>query len=214
MPLPMMRKSVRRVTECYSTCPSWPRPASRWPHPRAPIPCLVGAGIIDTLPASPRARAAERDRTCSSRAPRCGTCTARGWRRRRRARRRSPILVPDGERSKNLQTVGRVYEALITRRGRSIRRDRRGRRRRHRRPGGVRRRHLPSRRPPRPRAHHADGAGRQRDRRQGRRQPCARQEPDRRLPSAARWSSAIRRCWRRCRAASSGPGSTRSSSTA
>ena len=27
---------------------------------------------------------------------------------------RSPILVPDGERSKNLLTVGRVYEALIT----------------------------------------------------------------------------------------------------
>jgi len=27
---------------------------------------------------------------------------------------RRPILVPDGERSKNLQTVGRVYEALIT----------------------------------------------------------------------------------------------------
>jgi 3-dehydroquinate synthase len=28
---------------------------------------------------------------------------------------RQPILVPDGERSKHLQTVGRVYEALITR---------------------------------------------------------------------------------------------------
>lgn len=31
-----------------------------------------------------------------------------------RGRRREPVLVPDGERFKTLQTVGRVYEALIT----------------------------------------------------------------------------------------------------
>ena len=66
----------------------------------------------------------------------------------------------------------------------------------------------------RARADHAAGAGRQRDRRQGRRQPRARQEPDR-APSTRRaswWS--IRSCSRRCRGASSAPASTRSSSTA
>ena len=59
-----------------------------------------------------------------------------------------------------------------------------------------------------------DGAGRQRHRRQGRRQPRARQEPDRRVPPAARWCWSIPTRWPRCRAASSAPGCTRSSSTA
>ena len=60
------------------------------------------------------------------------------------------------------------------------------RRRRHRRHGGLRRGNLPARHRARPRADDAAGAGGQRDRRQGRRQSRARQEPDRRVPPAAR----------------------------
>ena len=51
---------------------------------------------------------------------------------------------------------------------------------------GLRRRDLPARHRARARADDAAGAGRQRDRRQGRRQPSARQEHDRRLLPAAR----------------------------
>ena len=64
--------------------------------------------------------------------------------------------------------------------------------------GGVARRHrrlrrgdVPARHPGRPGADDAAGAGGQRDRRQGRRQPRAGQEPDRRLPSARGSSSSI-----------------------
>ena len=48
------------------------------------------------------------------------------------------------------------------------------------------------------------------DRRQGRRQSRARQEPDRRLLPAARRRRSIRRCSARCRGASSAPGCTKS----
>ena len=54
---------------------------------------------------------ARRRGASSSPARSSGGCTAR--RSRRRCREREPILVPDGERYKQLPTVARIYEALI-----------------------------------------------------------------------------------------------------
>ena len=131
----------------------------------------------------------------------------------RRSTREEPILIPDGERFKNLATVGRIYDALIRAKADRGAAHRRDRRRRHRRHGRLRRGHVPARHAGRPGADDAAGAGGQRDRRQGRRQSSAGQESDRRVSSAGcgRWS--IRRSRRRCRAASSAPGCTKSSST-
>ena len=112
-----------------------------------------------------------------------------GERLQRRHRRRAD---PDPRR-RALQapaTVGRIYDALIRADadrasaivaiGGGVVGD----------IAGLRRRDLPARRPGRAGADDAAGAGGQRHRRQGRRQPSARQEPDRRVSSSrSRWSS-------------------------
>ena len=120
-----------------------------------------------------------------------------------------PILVADGERFKQLQTVARVYDALIRANADRASTLDHLRRRRHRRHRRLRRGDLSARHRARPRADDAAGPGGQRDRRQGRRQPPARQEPDRRVLPAARRRSSIRRCSARCRAANFAPDSTR-----
>ena len=97
-----------------------------------------------------------------------------------------PILVPDGERYKQLATVTRIYDALVTAKADRVIHTDHVRRRRHRRHGGLCRRDLPARDCAGARPDHAAGAGGQRDRRQGRRQPSARQEHDRLLLPAAR----------------------------
>ena len=90
----------------------------------------------------------------------------------------------------------------------------RARRRRHRRPHRLRRRDLPARRAVRAGADHAARAGRFERRRQDRGEPSRRQEPHRRLPSAAPRAGRRRHARRRCRAASAAPAWPRSSSTA
>ena len=119
---------------------------------------------------------------------------ARRAHRSARSARVEPILHP---RRRALQepAVGLAHlRRADPRRRRSRQRHRRRRRRRHRRHRRLRRGHLPARHHARARADDAAGAGRQLDRRQGRRQPRARQEPDRRLPSAGASSSSIRCC--------------------
>ena len=89
-----------------------------------------------------------------------------------------------------------IYDALI-RGGADRGSAHRGRRRRrHRRYRRIRGRQLPARHHARARADDAAGAGGQLHRRQGRRQPRARQEPDRRVPSARARASPIRSCSR------------------
>lgn len=75
-------------------------------------PVIVGTDVVDTLPALldganlPARRIFVSSPTVwSLHGPRLIAAAGPAARR--------PILVPDGERSKNLQTVGRVYEALI-----------------------------------------------------------------------------------------------------
>ena len=118
----------------------------------------------------------------SCRARSYGGCTAAA--RARRARRANP-----GARRRALQAARRRV-AHLRRAGPRERRSRSDahhlRRRRHRRHGRFCGRHLSSRHRARPCADDAPRAGGQRDRRQGRRQPPARQEPDRLLPSASR----------------------------
>jgi 3-dehydroquinate synthase len=76
-------------------------------------PVLVGANIIDTLPALlERAHLSAPYVFVSS--PTVWNLHGPRLARAAKGSARRPILVPDGERSKNLQTVGRVYEALIT----------------------------------------------------------------------------------------------------
>ena len=76
-------------------------------------PVLVGAGIIDTLPALlEHSQLSGRHVFVSS--PTVWNLHGPRLARAAKGPGRSPILVPDGERSKNLLTVGRVYEALIT----------------------------------------------------------------------------------------------------
>lgn len=74
-------------------------------------PVIVGAGALLTLPtlidsAAPGARrvVVSSPAVWSLHGPRLAGVLPRGA---------SPVLVPDGERSKTLQTAGRVYEALI-----------------------------------------------------------------------------------------------------
>ena len=75
-------------------------------------PVVVGADILDTLPELLN------DAQLTGRHVFVSSPTVWNLHGPRLARlggvaARRPILVPDGERSKNLQTVGRVYEALI-----------------------------------------------------------------------------------------------------
>ena len=124
--------------------------------------------------------------------------------------REEPILLPDGERFKNLPTVGRIYDALIRASadrattivaiGGGVVGDIAGF------AAATFLRGVPGR----PGADDAAGAGGQRDRRQGRRQSCRGQEPDRRLPSARGRHHRSGAARRRCRGASSAPASTRS----
>ena len=90
----------------------------------------------------------------------------------------------------------------------------RARRRRGRRSRRLRRGVLHARRRLCPGADDAARAGRFVGRRQDRRQPSGRQEPDRRVPPAARGGRRRRRPRVRCRSASWSPGWPRSSSTA
>ena len=113
-------------------------------------------------------RSARRRAASSSRARWSGGCTAPQL--ARAAGGAEPILVPDGERYKQLATVVAHLRRAGPRQRRSRVDDHHVRRRRHRRHGRLRRGDLPARHRARPRADDAAGAGRQRDRRQGRRQ--------------------------------------------
>jgi 3-dehydroquinate synthase len=76
-------------------------------------PVIVGTGVLDALPAL--LDAAQLGGSCvivSS--PTVWNLHGPRVARAMKGRGTRPVLVPDGERSKNLQTVGRVYEALIT----------------------------------------------------------------------------------------------------
>ena len=108
------------------------------------------------------------------------------WPQAAAGRRLRTIELPDGERFKTLEVLGRVFDAMVDSppQPRCLRR--RARRRRRRRHGRLCRRLLPARRRLRAGADDAAGAGRLVRRRQDRRQPPGRQEPDRRLPPAAR----------------------------
>jgi 3-dehydroquinate synthase len=76
-------------------------------------PVLVGANVIDTLPALlERAHLSGPYVFVSS--PTVWNLHGPRLTRAAKGSARRPILVPDGERSKTLPTVGRVYEALIT----------------------------------------------------------------------------------------------------
>ena len=105
-----------------------------------------------------------------------------------RAQRRARHHAPGRGRRRTRQDAAHRGPRLRwpdRRRCGSGRHRRRAGRRCPRRSGGLRRRHLPARRAAGTGADHAHGPGRQRHRRQGRRQPPAREEPDRRLPPAA-----------------------------
>ena len=125
---------------------------------------------------------------------------------------RAPAIIqmPDGEEHKTgcgrRRAVGRDRSA----RGHPPRRRGRARRRGRRRPRRLRRGDVPARRRVRAGPDHAARADRRRDRRQDRHQSRGRQEPARCLQAAAR--RAVRReTLATCRAASSSPGSPRSS---
>ena len=172
---------------------------------RGATPITLGDGVLDRLPRLlDEAKAPARRFVVSS---------PLVWRlhgaRLASAHLGEPILVPDGERFKHLPDVARVYDALIRANadrastlitfGGGVIGDM----------AGFAAAHVPARHRARARADDAAGPGRQRDRRQGRRQPRARQEPDRRLSSAARRRHRSVASWRRCRAASSAPASTK-----
>ena len=131
-----------------------------------------------------------------------------------RGRELETVIVPDGERHKTLATFTTVIDRLIDARfhrdcclvalGGGV----------DRRPHGLRGRELPARRRFRASADDAARAGRLFGRRQDGRQPSAREEHDRRVPSADRRAGRHQHAALRCRRASSPPGSPRSSSTA
>jgi 3-dehydroquinate synthase len=76
-------------------------------------PVIVGTNVIDTLPqVIERAQLAGTLMFVSS--PVVWNLHGPRIARAAKGAARRPILVPDGERSKHLQTVARVYEALIT----------------------------------------------------------------------------------------------------
>ena len=174
--------------------------------PSRPYPVTIGDGLARSR--RRHARCAAAARAPLRRVEPAGLAAARP------APARAPSVAradprADGERFKQLPTVSRIYDALRPRERRSRLDAHHVRRRRDRRHGRLRGGDLSARHRARARADDAAGAGGQRDRRQGRRQPSARQEPDRRVLSAARRRRSIRRCSARCRAASSAPGSTK-----
>ena len=191
MPLPIIRKSGLQIFAlsyhpCFSTSAAAAAATTQF---TSQPPVRRASAHARARCSTPRRRARKRRFIVSN-----PTVWRLHERRVRRRHRRRPILMPDGERHKNLQTVGRDLRRADPRARRSRQRDRRRRRRRGRRHRRLCRGDVPARRPRRPGADDAAGAGRQRDRRQGRRQPCAGQEPDRRVSSAGAGASSIRRC--------------------
>jgi 3-dehydroquinate synthase len=77
-------------------------------------PVLVGVDIVETLPEL-LAQAQLSGPFVVVSSPTVWNLHGRRLGRALKGAARDPILVPDGERSKTLQTVGRVYDALITR---------------------------------------------------------------------------------------------------
>jgi 3-dehydroquinate synthase len=75
-------------------------------------PVIVGANAIDTLPSLLDDANLARQRVFVS-SPTVWNLHGPRIIKAAGSAARHPILVPDGERSKNLQTVGRVYESLI-----------------------------------------------------------------------------------------------------
>lgn len=75
-------------------------------------PVIVGARSLDSLPDLLEAEGLGPDRVIVS-SPAVWGLHGDRFAPLLRGKNRRPVLVPDGERSKNLQTVGRVYEALI-----------------------------------------------------------------------------------------------------
>jgi 3-dehydroquinate synthase len=75
-------------------------------------PVIVGTDIVDTLPALLDGAALAGKRIFVS-SPTVWNLHGPRLIKAAGSAARHPILVPDGERSKNLQTAGRVYEALI-----------------------------------------------------------------------------------------------------
>jgi 3-dehydroquinate synthase len=75
-------------------------------------PVIVGTDIVDTLPALLDG-AALPDRRLFVSSPTVWNLHGPRLIKAAGSAARRPILVPDGERSKNLQTAGRVYDALI-----------------------------------------------------------------------------------------------------
>jgi len=76
-------------------------------------PVIVGAGVLETLP-----QLLDDERLGGApciivSSPIVWELHGKRLARLLKAHARQPILVPDGERSKTLQTVGRIYEALI-----------------------------------------------------------------------------------------------------
>src|SRR5499427_5509426 len=115
MPLPMTTKSGDRYTECYPTIRS-PRtlfmPPIRIdvPTPSRSYSVFLEDGLLDRVGTllDELKLPARRFVVSSPLVWRLhGARVARG------ARRLEPILVPDGERSKHLQTVSRIYDALV-----------------------------------------------------------------------------------------------------
>ena len=91
------------------------------------------------------------------------------------------------------RTWKRLAEEMVQRGARPLQHGDRLRRRHRQRHGRIPGRHLHARHPCPADPHHAAGAGGRRHRRQDRRQPGERQEPDRQLPSAARRAHRSRR---------------------
>jgi 3-dehydroquinate synthase len=75
-------------------------------------PVIVGAGVLDMLRGLLEDEGLGDACTLVS-SPTVWALHGRRITRALTGRARQPILIPDGERSKTLQTVGRVYEALI-----------------------------------------------------------------------------------------------------
>ena len=81
------------------------------PTPSRAYPVTIGDGALDRVGARCSTRSARRRGASSCRARSSGGCTARSSRARSAVA--EPILVPDGERFKQLPTVSRIYDALV-----------------------------------------------------------------------------------------------------